>query len=254
MRIAPVVTSATAAISVASLTLGLSLVPVAPATSLTRSVTRTAVRGQATPPPPTTVAAFRNGAIGAVITAYRGPSTASGVKGTVKNHKNVFGRAVFTVIGEQGDFYQVKLPVRPNGSVGWIAKSEVTTFANPYRIAISLSRRTLTAYNGSQVILSTKAAVGKAKAPTPTGEFYTVDLLAPRSKTGAYGPYAIGLSGFSNVYQKFGTGDGRIAIHGTNDPKRIGTAVSSGCVRLSNANITRLATTLPLGTPVSITA
>ena len=249
MRISLVIAAAG---TVAALTVG---VPVSVGAVTRTASTRTAVASQAVSlSGQTTVAAFKSGAIGAIITAYKGPSLSSGVQGTVTNHKNVFGRAVFTVIGEDGDFYKVNLPVRPNGSVGYISKSDVTTFANPFRITISLSAKRLTAYKGSQVIFTTTAAVGKKSSPTPTGSFYTVDLVSPRKKTGAYGPYAIGLSGFSNVYQRFGTGDGRIAIHGTNDAKKLGAAVSSGCVRLSNAAITTLATTLPLGTPVTISA
>lgn len=243
--------------TVAALTVGVPVsVGAVTRTAVTRTaVSRTAVASQAVAVTgQTTVAAFKSGAIGAIITAYKGPSLTSGIQGTVQNHKNVFGRAVFTVIGEDGDFYKVNLPVRPNGSVGYISKSDVTTFANPYRITISLSAKRLTAYKGSQVIFTTTAAIGKKSSPSPTGAFYTVDLVSPRKKTGAYGPYAIGLSGFSNVFQRFGTGDGRIAIHGTNETKKLGTAVSSGCVRLSNAAITTLATTLPLGTPVIISA
>jgi len=202
----------------------------------------------------TVVAAFRNGKIGAVITAYKGPSTTSGIQGVVKNHKNVYGRAVFVVLGEEGDFYKVKLPLRPNGNVGYVKKSDVSTFRNPFRIVISLSEKKLTAYRGSQTLLTTTVAVGKSGAPTPTGEFFTVDLVSTRKKNSPYGPYAIGISGFSNVYQTFGGGDGRIGIHGTNEPAKLGTAVSSGCVRLSNDAITKLAKTLYLGTPVSIQA
>ena len=40
---------------------------------------------------------------------------------------------------------------------------------------------------------------------------------------GAYGPYAYGLSGFSNVLDEFNGGDGVIGIHGTNEPEAIGT-------------------------------
>jgi len=55
------------------------------------------------------------------------------------------------------------------------------------------------------------------------------------------------------VLYSFGGGPGQIGIHGTNDPSSVGRSVSHGCIRLSNAAITRLAQELPLGTPVTIT-
>ena len=56
-----------------------------------------------------------------------------------------------------------------------------------------------------------------------------------------YGAWALGLSGYSDVLDHFGTGDGQIALHGTANPDNLGTAVSHGCVRVDNAVITRLA-------------
>jgi len=60
------------------------------------------------------------------------------------------------------------------------------------------------------------------------------------------------LSGYSEVLFEFGGGDGQMGIHGTNDPTSLGRNVSNGCIRMSNAAITRLAKTLPLGVPVEI--
>ena len=65
-------------------------------------------------------------------------------------------------------------------------------------------------------------------------------------------PFALGLSAHSNVYSSFEGGDGQVGIHGTNLPQAIGQDVSHGCVRVRNAVISRLARTLPLGTPVVI--
>ncbi len=49
--------------------------------------------------------------------------------------------------------------------------------------------------------------------------------------------------------------DGRdtmFRIHGTNEPWMIGTAVSNGCIRLSNEDITELYDRTPIGTPVLV--
>jgi lipoprotein-anchoring transpeptidase ErfK/SrfK len=41
-------------------------------------------------------------------------------------------------------------------------------------------------------------------------------------------------------------------IHGTNQPQTIGTAVSSGCFRLTNPDVTDLYDRIPVGTKVIV--
>ena len=96
------------------------------------------------------------------------------------------------------------------------------------------------------------AAVGRPSKPTPTGQFYVTVKLRPPQISPVYGAWALALSGFSNVLDQFGTGDGQIALHGTSNTAEIGQAVSHGCVRLDNQVVTTLAKLLPLGTPVTI--
>jgi lipoprotein-anchoring transpeptidase ErfK/SrfK len=161
-------------------------------------------------------------------------------------------RLVFLVKQRRRGWEQVYLPTRPNGSTGWIRDDQVTLASNPYRIDISLGRHTLTLYKGERVIHREPAGVGRSVTATPTGTYYIVELLAQTNPAGAYGPYAFGLSAHSNVLYSFGGGPGQIGLHGTNEPGRLGTDVSHGCIRISNAGITRLAKVLPLGTPVRI--
>ena len=77
-------------------------------------------------------------------------------------------------------------------------------------------------------------------------------LLKSPDPGGPYGPYAYGLSGFSEVLQEFSGGDAEVGIHGNNDSSALGRSVSHGCIRMSNDGITKLAQTLPLGVPVEI--
>ena len=72
--------------------------------------------------------------------------------------------------------------------------------------------------------------------------------------SGPYGTYQVSVSGFSDVLHSFGGGNGQIALHGTNRPDLIGQAVSNGCVRMNNDDITKLAELAPSGTPVEIVA
>lgn len=166
------------------------------------------------------------------------------------------GELVFVVEQDAGDRLLVQLPVRPNGSTGWVDAGAVTLTENPYALEVGLSDHELVLRRSGTVVLRAPIGVGTADTPTPGGTYYVKELLAPPDPTGAYGPYAYGLSGFSTELLSFAGGEGVIGIHGTNAPEAIGTDVSSGCIRLSNELITRLVEEvgLPLGTPVEIRA
>lgn len=164
----------------------------------------------------------------------------------------VFRAADGGAVGQE--WIDVYLPIEPNGSRGWVRRDEVALSSNPYRIEIDRATYSLRAYNLDELIVETTIAVGTGATPTPVGDFYLLELLAPPDPAGPYGPYAFGLSGFSEVLEEFGGADQAIiGIHGTNDPTSLGTDVSHGCVRLENDVIEQLAQTLPLGTPVLIT-
>ncbi|HEV8653035.1 MAG TPA: L,D-transpeptidase [Actinomycetes bacterium] len=161
---------------------------------------------------------------------------------------------VFLVRQRRAAWLQVLLPVRPNGSTGWIRAGEVRLAQHDYRIVVALKAHQLTVYRGNRVVEREPIAVGKRDTPTPGGLYYTKELLRAPDPTGPYGPYAYGLSGFSNVLRSFAGSDAVIGIHGTNDPGALGHDISHGCIRMSNAGITKLAKLLPLGVPVQIVA
>ena len=196
-----------------------------------------------------------------VVAEVQGPSIAvhpvpdAGTAATRLSNPNQTGAPlVFLAVKASGDWLQVLLPVRPNASRGWIRTSDVVLKRVPYRIQVDLGDRQLSVWHEHELLLQEPVGVGKSVNATPTGLYYLTELLQPPNPNGAYGPFAFGTSAFSEVLTDFAGGPGVIGIHGTNDPSSIGKDVSHGCIRLSNAAITRLAGLLPLGTPVSITA
>jgi lipoprotein-anchoring transpeptidase ErfK/SrfK len=161
----------------------------------------------------------------------------------------------FLVKAQRPDgWVEVLLPVRPNGSTGWVQAADVTLSANPYHIAVSLGAHTITVTNARDVIYTGPVAIGAADTPTPTGNYYLYVLLQAPDPGGPYGPFAYGLSSHSDALETFAGGDAEIGIHGNNDASALGQSVSHGCIRMDNAAITDLAGKLPLGTPVDVTA
>jgi hypothetical protein len=160
----------------------------------------------------------------------------------------------FLVRSTTKKWIRVYLPTRPNGSEGWIRARSVHMYTNGYRLVVRLRAHKLILWRGTRRIAAFPIAVGTSSTPTPRGLFYVVELLKPNDPNGSYGPYAFGLSAHSQRLKAFAGGDGRVGLHGTNQPGLIGTSVSHGCIRLRNAAIRRLARILPLGTPVYVRA
>lgn len=160
----------------------------------------------------------------------------------------------FLLDSREGDWLKVMLPVRPNGSTGWIRAEDGDVLGLPYRIDVSRGQHEVRLYKLDELVQTYPVGIGTQDTPTPGGTFYLKELLSPTNQDGAYGPYAYGLSGFSDALSSFAGGEGVIGLHGTNQPDSIGSDVSSGCIRMRNEDITALAELLPLGTPVRILA
>lgn len=165
----------------------------------------------------------------------------------------VFGspRALLVVDDADG-WLEVQVPARPNNGTGWIEEGQVDLVEGTHAVTVDLAARHLTVTQGDEVVLETAVAIGAPDAPTPTGTFAIVDRLQTPDAGGPYGPFALGLGGFSETLSEFGGGNGQIAIHGTDAPTSIGQNVSHGCIRVPNEVVLQLADLLPLGTPVTI--
>jgi lipoprotein-anchoring transpeptidase ErfK/SrfK len=172
---------------------------------------------------------------------------------TTLSPTTAFGTTRVLLVEEQvDDWIRVRLPARPNHRTGWIPASSVETEALELEVYVDLQARSLTVVADDELLVRSPVAIGTDDNPTPLGTFYVTDKLETPDPGGAYGPYALGLSGYSETLTEFAGGDGQIGIHGTNDPDSIGKAVSHGCVRLPNEVVEMLATMVPLGTPVHI--
>jgi len=150
-------------------------------------------------------------------------------------------------------WYRVELPIKPNGSKGYVRATSLQVVTVKSRIVVDVSERQLTVYEAGAVRLTAAVAVGSPGTPTPTGTYYVNQRLVPTDTSGPFGPGAVGISAFSNVLTGWTQG-GPIAIHGTNEPWSIGRAVSNGCIRLPNATLERVFDLALAGTPVIIRA
>ncbi|MFF4615258.1 L,D-transpeptidase [Nonomuraea jabiensis] len=171
---------------------------------------------------------------------------------TLSSPNEMGATRVFLVDAKDGDWLKVLLPVRPNGSTGWVKVSDVKLTSTTRRVEIDPKVFKFTVFDGDKVLRTGKVATGEGGTPTPAGRFYFTELLRPPNPNGAYGAYAFGLSGFSPTLKTFAGGPGQLAVHGTNQASALGGKVSHGCVRVSNDDITWMAKNLAIGTPVVV--
>ncbi|HVV59694.1 MAG TPA: L,D-transpeptidase [Gaiellaceae bacterium] len=192
----------------------------------------------------------RHGAVayrlpGRSVLARFGPTNANG-------YPSVFGVVGIVVRRDcTPAWYRVELPLKPNGSTGYVRAASLAVARVRTRIEVSVSGRRLTLYRRGKAVLHASVAVGAPATPTPTGSYYVDQRLLPDDPNGPFGPEAIGISAYSNVLTGWTQG-GPVAIHGTNEPWSIGENVSNGCIRLPNTILRKVFPLAVAGTPVII--
>lgn len=130
-------------------------------------------------------------------------------------------------------------------------KMKLKIHTAPFSIEVDKSKNVLVLYSNGEAVKKYSVATGK-KNCTPVGEFKITDklvhptwfktgaILPPGSPENALGPRWMG-------FDKPGYG-----IHGTIEPKSIGTQASEGCIRMLNEEVEELYSIVPVGTKVTI--
>jgi L,D-transpeptidase catalytic domain len=146
---------------------------------------------------------------------------------------------------------RVTLAVLPNGTEGWLPRSSLGGWSF-VRTHLVVDRALLTAklLRAGRAIFRARIGLGAPSTPTPAGTFYVRDRLRGFADP-FYGPLAFGTNARSPTLTEWPAG-GFVGIHGTDRPDLIPGRVTHGCIRMTNASISRLAELMPVGTPVTI--
>lgn len=190
------------------------------------------------------------------------PFDRSAVIGTANDRTTYLGQGTrLLVVSARYDvdghpWIRVQLPIRPNGTSGWMRAEDAYVRPTHWGIRVRLKSRRVEVAHYGRVVRRVGAVVGAPATPTPRGLFAIYEVAPQRDKRGFTGPWALNLTGFSTVLESFGSGPGRVAIHGRagasfRDP--LGTARSHGCVRIDNDVVAWMQRNLLGGTPVRIT-
>ena len=153
--------------------------------------------------------------------------------------------------GGGGLWVEVRLPVLPNGRVGWVPRRSLGPYSTvDTHLVVDRARLRATLYRAGQIVFSAPVGVGTGAWPTPAGEFAVRSELT-RYASPFYGPISFGTTARSAVLTDWPDG-GFVGVHGTDEPWLLPGRVSHGCIRLRNRDILRLEPLLPIGTPLTI--
>jgi lipoprotein-anchoring transpeptidase ErfK/SrfK len=196
---------------------------------------------------------------GSTVVYLNGPATIQvyGAPDAAKRTSSLPGRnsidqpSAFLVLDQQPGWFHVLLPVKPNGSTGWLKASDVQVATTSDYLRVTVSQFRIDHYVGGKWQAGFRVAVGKPATPTPTGLFYI--LASQQVAQAPYTPGIFALSGFAPQPIPGFLG-ATLGVHGWTDPSVIGTRASNGCVRLRSRDMDPLLRTLILGTPVDIVA
>jgi hypothetical protein len=149
------------------------------------------------------------------------------------------------------EWLQVRIPMRPNGAVGWVRASSLGRL-HLVRAHLTVDRARLraTLRRDGKTVWTSWVGVGAPGTPTPAGSFWIRERIRVSPPTGLYGPWAFGTSAYSALSDW--PGGGVVGIHGTNQPELIPGRPSHGCIRVPNPAVRRLARIMQVGTPVTI--
>ena len=192
-----------------------------------------------------------------IAQVFYSPDQSSATTNIISNPGPFEGTRILETTGrETEEFVEVILPVTPNNTSGWLVKEDITIAESENLIIVDLSERKAALYVGADLIAEAPVAIGAPNTPTPALEAI-IDAIWERSTSetqlpSLYGQRLFGLNKHSEALSDF---DGRrpaLAIHGTDEPDLIGSAVSNGCIRMHNDDMAIFAEHVTLGTRESI--
>jgi L,D-transpeptidase catalytic domain len=200
------------------------------------------------------------------VSRWAYPNAQAAVRSGPSSRAAVVGHLRLLTIDDQAELYvaltsahtpsgetwvKIELPGRPNGKIGWVPRGALGPLhvVNAH-LVVDRERLRVTLFRNGRAVFSAPVGVGKASTITPGGNFYVMEKL--RAINGPiYGPFALGTSAYAPTLSEW-PGGGIVGIHGTDEPGLIPGRPSHGCVRMRNADITRLWAMVGVGTPIRI--
>ncbi|XGV98026.1 MAG: L,D-transpeptidase [Leptolyngbya sp. BL-A-14] len=128
--------------------------------------------------------------------------------------------------------------------------------ASAVRVVVKLNQRRVYVYRGDQVLAKYPIAIGMQGWETPTGSFQVLS----KEKNPVFKSFRTGQLIYPGPDNPLGVrwigiwtdGKTQIGFHGTNQEELLGQAVSHGCIRMRNRDVTAMFEQINIGTAVVI--
>ncbi len=142
---------------------------------------------------------------------------------------------------------QASVPAQPSPKAPDFAKTAVRW------VLISIPDRKLALFENGKVVRIYRVGVGKTSTPSPVGEFKIVNRV---TNPAYYHKGQVVSTGKGNPVgtRWMGLSAKGYGIHGTNQPKSIGKAASTGCIRMGKHDLEELFAIVDVGDTVQIRA
>ena len=160
-------------------------------------------------------------------------------------------RTILSVFETRGEWAGVPNPHTGNGTLGWVRLDgrHLRAGYTLREIVVDLSERRAQLLIEGDVVRTFTVTIGAPGTTTPTGRFAVTDTFRGGLNR-AYGCCAVALTAEQPNLPSGWLGGSRIAIHGTSGP--LGDAISSGCVRAADRDVSALVDEAPPGAPVLV--
>lgn len=160
---------------------------------------------------------------------------------------------VFGVVKQRGQWLGVTAPEMSNSGLGWIRFNprklrKGWTF---YSIHVNLEKRQAMVKFRDEALHDFPVTIGAPGTETPVGHFAVTDTFRGNLHP-SYGCCAVAISAVQTNLAPDWTGGDRVAIHGNGSGGPLGEAISNGCIRAENEDVSALINHIDLGTPVFI--
>lgn len=145
----------------------------------------------------------------------------------------------------------LRLPTRPNRSIGWARATNFTVERARAKLVVSVKYRTLALFINGKRRWKAQVIVGKPSTPTPRGRFALYDRHRVNDDLR---PWILETTAHSRKLREFEGGPARIALHGRHGKLMApwGTAASNGCIRTPNWALRSIRKHVRLGSPIEI--
>lgn len=160
-------------------------------------------------------------------------------------------KRTFAVFRRVGGWAAVPNPFTGNGELGWVRldRRRLAAGYTVQEVVVDLSDRRAELFRDGESVRAFTVSVGAPESTTPTGRFAVTDTFRGGLNP-AYGCCAVALTAEQPNLPSGWIGGNRIAIHGTSGP--LGAAISSGCVRAADRDVSGLVDAVPPGVPVTV--